>query len=152
LGLNIQDLKISSPAFADGDRLADAYAHDRDNTPPGLKITGVPDGTQELAIICHDPDAPLPFGFTHWTLYGVPVDTTDVGADADEKFKPGPNDFGEQGYGGPQPPDGHGPHRYYFWVYALDTRVSGTPSRKEFLEQYGDNIVEQNRVVGVYER
>jgi Raf kinase inhibitor-like YbhB/YbcL family protein len=152
LGLNIQDLKISSPAFADGDRLDDTHAHDRDNAPPGLKITGVPDGTQELAIICHDPDAPLPFGFTHWTLYGVPVDTTDVGADADEKFKPGPNDFGEQGYGGPQPPDGHGPHRYYFWVYALDTRVSGTPSRKEFLEQYGDNIVEQNRVVGVYER
>lgn len=152
MGLNIQDLKISSPSFEDGGPLDDKHANDRDNVPPGLKITGVPDGTRELAVICHDPDAPLPFGFTHWTLYNIAPDTTDIGADADEKFSAGPNDFGATGYGGPQPPDGHGTHRYYFWVYALDTTVSGTPARKEFLEQYGENIVEQNRVVGTYER
>lgn len=152
MGLNILDLEISSPDFDNTARLDDRHANDRDNTPPGLKVTGVPDGTAELAIICHDPDAPLPFGFTHWTLYGLPSDTTNVPRDADEKFKPGPNDFGSTGWGGPQPPDGHGPHHYYFWVYALDTSVSGTPSRKEFLETYGDNILEQNRVIGVYER
>ena len=152
MGLNILDLKITSPDFDHAGRLDDRHANDRDNAAPGLKITGVPDGTRELAIICHDPDAPLPFGFTHWTLYGLPADTPDVPRDADERFKPGPNDFGATGYGGPQPPDGHGLHHYYFWVYALGTAVSGTPSRKEFLETYGDNIIEQNRVVGVYER
>jgi phosphatidylethanolamine-binding protein (PEBP) family uncharacterized protein len=36
-------------------------------------------------------------------------------------------------------------------VYALDTRVDGTPGRNEFLEQYGANIIEQNRLVGIYE-
>jgi hypothetical protein len=70
---------------------------------------------------------------------------------ASAAFHAGPNDFGEVGYGGPQPPQGHGPHHYYFWVYALDRRVDGTPSRQEFLETYGHNILEQNRVVGVYQ-
>ncbi|MFX0543136.1 hypothetical protein ACEWPM_015570 [Roseovarius sp. S4756] len=54
-------------------------------------------------------------------------------------------------YYGPQPPEGHGKHHYYFWVYALNTTVEGTPTREEFLDKYADNIIEQNRIVGLYE-
>jgi Raf kinase inhibitor-like YbhB/YbcL family protein len=152
MGLNIQDLAISSPDFANLGRLDDRHANDRDNLAPRLTISGVPAGTQELAIICHDPDAPLPFGFTHWTLYGLPADTSEVGPDADSAYRPGPNDFGATGYGGPQPPGGHGQHHYYFWVYALSRPVEGTPDRNTFLRDYGDAIIEQNRVIGTYER
>ena len=152
MGLNIQDLAITSPQFTTGDRLTDTNANDRDNVAPELTISGVPADAVELALICHDPDAPLPFGFTHWTLYNIPTDTTTIGADADERFTPGPNDFGAKGYGGPQPPDGHGPHHYYFWVYALSRPVEGTPDRETFLREHGDAIIEQNRIVGVYER
>ena len=53
---------------------------------------------------------------------------------------------------GPQPPEGHGLHHYYFWIYALDTKVIGEPSREEFLEKYADNIIEQNRIIGTYQR
>lgn len=152
MGLNIQDLVISSPDFEDGERLADDHAHDSGNLAPRLSLKGVPEGTVELAVICHDPDAPLPDGFTHWTLYGVPADTSEIGPGADDAYRPGPNDFGESGYGGPQPPDGHGDHRYCFWVYALSRPVDGAPSRREFLDRYADAIIEQNRVVGVYAR
>ena len=153
MGLNIKDLAVSSPAFSNDGRMDDKFAHHRDNVQPPLAISGVPAGTAELAVICHDPDAPLPDGFTHWTLYGVAPDANEIGEDAgDGTWLAGPNDFGETGWGGPEPPPGHGPHHYYFWVYALDTHVEGTPSRREFLDRYGDNIVEQNRVVGVYER
>jgi Raf kinase inhibitor-like YbhB/YbcL family protein len=151
MGLNIQDLSISSPDFDAGARLDAKHANDRDNVAPTLRIDGVPEGTTELAIVCHDPDAPLPDGFTHWALYGIPADTSEIGPDADQRFRPGPNDFGATGYGGPQPPDGHGPHHYYFWVYALSTSVEGAPSRREFLDRYGDDVIEQNRVVAVYE-
>jgi Raf kinase inhibitor-like YbhB/YbcL family protein len=151
MGLNIQDLKISSTDFEPGGRLEARHANDRDNLAPTLHIEGVPDGTTELALICHDPDAPLPDGFTHWTLYGIPAETTELGPDADERFRSGPNDFGAEGYGGPQPPPGHGLHHYYFWIYALSTTVEGTPSRREFLDRYGDDILEQNRVIGTYE-
>lgn len=152
MALNIKDLKVISPDIGVDERLDDRHAKDRDNQPPQLSISGVPDGTTELALICHDPDAPLPRGFTHWTLYGIPADATQVGPDADARFRPGPNGFGDTGYGGPRPPAGHGPHRYYFWVYALSRPVEGTPSRQEFLDEYKDAIIEQNRVVGIYER
>jgi Raf kinase inhibitor-like YbhB/YbcL family protein len=152
MGLNIQDLAISSPDLGDGGPLDDRHAHHLDNVAPRLAISGVPEGTAELAIVCHDPDAPLPDGFTHWTLYGIPADVTEVGPDADERYRPGPNDFGETGYGGPEPPPGHGDHRYYFWVYALQRSVEGAPSRREFLDGYADAIIEQNRTVGVYRR
>lgn len=116
MGLNIQDLAISSPDVEHLARFDDRHSYERGNEPPRLTITGVPEGTVELAVICHDPDAPLPDGWTHWTLYGLPASTTEVGVDADERFRAGPNDFGEQGWGGPMPPPGHGTHHYYVWV------------------------------------
>jgi Raf kinase inhibitor-like YbhB/YbcL family protein len=151
MGLTLRDLAISSPAFEPGGRMADRFANDKGNDQPELHIRGVPEGTRELAIICHDPDAPLPFGFTHWLLYGIPPDTAVISDNGAGPFRSGDNDFGQPGYGGPQPPPGHGLHHYYFWVYALDTEVEGTPSRNAFLERYGGNILEQNRLVGVYE-
>lgn len=150
MGLNIQDLAISSPDVQHLAPIPDKHAYDQGNEAPRLSITGVPDGTAELAIICHDPDAPLPHGFTHWTLYGIPADTDSIGPDADEAFRPGPNDFGATGYGGPQPPAGHGTHHYYFWVYALDRAVEGAPDRATFLATYADAILEQNRLVGTF--
>jgi hypothetical protein len=151
MGLNIKDLRISSVDFEAGARLDDSHANDKGNVAPRLTIQGVPAGTVELALICHDPDAPLAQGFTHWTLYGIPADTTELGSDADSRFRSGPNGAGGTGYFGPLPPAGHGLHHYYFWVYALDTSVEGTPSREEFLSRYGDHIIEQNRVMGTYE-
>ncbi|MEX2504390.1 MAG: YbhB/YbcL family Raf kinase inhibitor-like protein [Egicoccus sp.] len=151
MGLNIADLKITSPDFDAGGRLEDRHANDQSNEQPTLRIEGVPSDAVELAVVCHDPDAPLPHGFTHWTLYGIPADTTELAPGADQQFRPGPNDFGNEGYGGPQPPPGHGPHHYYFWVYALSRAVDGAPSRRDFLDSYGDAVIEQNRVIGVYE-
>jgi Raf kinase inhibitor-like YbhB/YbcL family protein len=151
MGLNIRDLSISSPAFVAGGRIPERFTHQGGNVQPGIHVKGVPGGAVELAVICHDPDAPLPFGFTHWLLYGIPPDTRLIPEDDAGDWRPGRNDFGETGYGGPQPPEGHGPHHYYFWVYALDVAVEGAPSREAFLERYADNILEQNRLVGTYE-
>ena len=148
--LNIKDLKIESADFEPGGRMKDAHAGDKGNVAPRIKITGVPQDAVELAVICHDPDAPLPRGFTHWTLYGIPPSASDLGDSPDTKFRTGPNGMGKPGYFGPQPPAGHGLHHYYFWVYALNRKVEGAPSREEFLEKYKDSIIEQNRVIGVY--
>lgn len=148
--LNIKDLKIESLDFAPLGKMKDEHAGDKGNVIPHLKISGVPSEAVELAVICHDPDAPLARGFTHWTLYGLPPSTTDL-TGAQEKFRVGPNGGGQPGYYGPQPPAGHGPHHYYFWVYALNTKVEGIPTREQFLERYRGNIIEQNRVVGLYE-
>lgn len=147
--LNIQDLQISSPHIEPKTTISGEFVADGQNEIPTLVISGVPEGAAELAVIIHDPDAPLPHGFTHLTLYGLPpVDqTVDPGA-----ARVGPHGGGEPAYTGPEPPHGHGQHHYYFWVYALDTAVEGTPTREEFLARYGANIIEQNRFVAHYER
>jgi Raf kinase inhibitor-like YbhB/YbcL family protein len=154
MGLNIKDLKISSSAFSQGERIPDKHVYEHDNVSPALEWSGAPDGTKQLAVICHDPDAPLPHGFTHWVVYGIPADASGIPEGGGEQFTEGQSDFGESGYGGPMPPEGHGTHHYYFWVYALDTEVDAGPglSRSELLDMIGDHIIEQNRVVGTYSR
>lgn len=151
MGLNIRNLRVSSPAFDPDGRIPDRCANDKGNDQPEIRITGVPKGAVELALHCHDPDAPLPFGFTHWLLYGIPPDIDVIPENGAGGLQAGLNDFGAVGYGGPQPPAGHGRHHYYFWVYALDEKVEGTPSREEFLQRYAGSILEQNRLVGTYE-
>ncbi len=63
--LNIKSLKIESLDFPHLGKMKDEHAGDKGNVIPRLKISGVPPEAVELAVICHDPDAPLPRGFTH---------------------------------------------------------------------------------------
>ena len=149
--LNVQDLKISSPAFAHHETIPEKHTSNGEDVSPPLEWEGVPDGTQSFAVVCHDPDAPLVDGFTHWVAYGIdgtaeglPEGVTDV--------TEGPNDAGNQGYNGPAPPPGHGPHHYYFWVYALreDPDLEPGLSRRELLDAIEDLVIEQARFVGTY--
>ncbi|GAA3895433.1 hypothetical protein GCM10022381_41190 [Leifsonia kafniensis] len=118
---------------------------------PALDISGAPEGTVEFALILNDPDAPLPHGFTHWVVYGIPADATSLDLEA-PGVRMGPNGLGEAGWSGPQPPFGHGQHHYYFSLYALGAAVEGTPAREEFLATYADSIIEQARYVGHFSR
>ncbi|MFV0632792.1 YbhB/YbcL family Raf kinase inhibitor-like protein [Demequina sp.] len=145
----VANLRLTSPDVRDGERIGDVYAGQHAASEPELVVDGVPDGAVELAIVCHDPDAPMPHGFTHWTWYGLDASDGPVPASAG---RPGPNDDGGMGYVGPFPPPGHGTHRYYFWVYALSRAVEGEPSRGEFLDRYADAVVEQARLVGTFSR
>jgi Raf kinase inhibitor-like YbhB/YbcL family protein len=150
--LNVSDLSISSPAF-DGHRgIPDRHTGDGEDVSPALEWSGVPEGTKAFAVVVHDPDAPLVDGFTHWGLYGIPGDASGVPEGGDLGVS-GTNSFGNQSYNGPAPPPGHGPHHYYFWVYALDSDVDLEPGmdRRAVLEQIEDHVIEQARVIGTYE-
>jgi Raf kinase inhibitor-like YbhB/YbcL family protein len=144
-------LQLTSRDFVSGQRLADRHAADRENVPPSLFVTGIPDGTVELALIVHDPDAPLPYGFTHWLQYGIDPVAGELHREG-VQHRDGENGFGTYGWGGPLPPSGHGIHHYYFWIYALSEPVQGEPGRQEFLSRYADRILAQQRLVGVYSR
>jgi Raf kinase inhibitor-like YbhB/YbcL family protein len=153
VALNIQDLAISSPAFKAHEAVPTRHTGEGEDASPQLEFHGVPDGTRQLAVICHDPDAPLPDGFVHWVLYGIPADATAIAEGGGVAYLEGPNDFGGTGYNGPMPPDGHGPHHYYFWVYALDTEIDEPGlSRAALLERIRGHVIEQARLVGTYER
>lgn len=140
-------LTITSPDIEDGQRIGDRFAGEHGAQTPRIEVAGIPDGAVELALICHDPDAPRPDGFTHWVLYGLPPAPGAIDA---LSGRAGPNDAGRRGYVGPYPPPGHGEHRYYFWVYALSRVVEGEPTRRQFINFYGDAVLEQARLVGTY--
>ncbi|MBW4474894.1 MAG: YbhB/YbcL family Raf kinase inhibitor-like protein [Stenomitos rutilans HA7619-LM2] len=154
MGLNIKDLRISSPAFTTLDRMPQRYTSEGDNVSPPLTWSGLPAGTQQLALICYDPDAPLPCGFTHWLLYGIPANIDRIAEAEGGKFSEGMNSENKPGYTGPAPPPGHGSHHYYFWLYALDAELDLKPGldREQLLDAIADHIIEQARLVGVYER
>lgn len=151
MGLNIRELAITSPDFEEGSPIDHRHAAETGNEVPRLQISGVPADAVELAVIVHDPDAPLPHGFTHWTVYGIDPSVTELGGEQ-EVGRTGPNGIGEAAYLGMAPPAGHGVHHYYFWVFALNRTVEGAPTREQFLADYAPAIVEQNRCVGIYQR
>ncbi len=142
-------LAISSPDLTALAPIPERFSADGGNETPRLSFSGAPAGTVQLAVIVHDPDAPLPNGFTHWVIYGIPADAADLDV---ASAVVAPNGAGVSAWYGPQPPAGHGTHHYYFWVYALGRPVAGTPTREEFLSGYGDAILEQARLVGTFER
>ncbi|PZO02085.1 MAG: kinase inhibitor [Alphaproteobacteria bacterium] len=119
---------LTSNDITDGDVLPDAQVQAKGNTSPHLAWSGAPEGTKSYAITVYDPDAPTGSGFWHWTVANIPADVTELetGAGSAGGHLPmraiqGRTDFGKAGFGGAGPPPGHGPHRYIFTVFAVDT-------------------------------
>jgi Raf kinase inhibitor-like YbhB/YbcL family protein len=157
MGFAISNMQLTSSAFQDAGPIPSRHTGDSDDVSPALAWTDVPDGTQSFALICHDPDAPLikpgNYGFVHWVLYGIPGATRALPEGTGE-YVHGVNDFGNTAYGGPMPPEGHGTHRYFFWLFALDSELSLEPGLTmwELLEKIEPNVTGMSRLMGTYER
>ncbi len=151
------DLQLTSPAFEHHGKIPSKHTGEGEDVSPALSWTGAPDGTKSLAIICHDPDAPLvkpgTYGFSHWVLYNLPASTKSLDEGTTEGVA-GATDFGKVGYGGPMPPEGHGRHHYYFWVLALDRDPDLEPglTLEQFLQKVEPNVIGMNRLIGTYKR
>ncbi|MCD2195723.1 YbhB/YbcL family Raf kinase inhibitor-like protein [Actinomycetospora endophytica] len=104
-----------------------------DDRSPQLSWRDHPSATRSFAVTCHDPDAPTGSGFWHWAVADLPAGTTELAAGAgnvDGSLLPQgalalPNDAGMHGYLGAAPPEGHGVHRYFFVVHAVDVPMIG---------------------------
>ena len=113
-------LRLRSAAFNDHTIIPDRYSYDGGNASPPLEWSAIPDEARELVLVCDDPDAPAGT-FTHWLLTNIAPGTTGVAESGlPDQARPGRNDFGELGWGGPRPPVGDEPHRYFFRLYAAD--------------------------------
>ena len=121
---------LTSNDFSDGDVLPDAHVKAKGDTSPHLAWSGAPEGTKSFAVTCYDPDAPTGSGFWHWTVANIPADVSEIpaGGPVPSGAVEGRTDYGPAGFGGAAPPPGHGPHRYIFTVFAVDTdRLDVTP-------------------------
>lgn len=147
-------IDIKSPAFDANAPIPRKYTGEGEDISPPLAWSGLPDNTQEIAIICDDPDAPTPEPWVHWVLYGLPASVDALEEGADGTGKAGINSFDRKGYGGPMPPPGHGTHHYHFKIYALDTELDlPAGARKADVEKaIADHVLDQGELIGTYER
>lgn len=148
---------IASPAFTANGEIPTLYTGEGKDLSPPLSWSGLPDKTQSLALIVDDPDAPDPAApkmtYVHWVLFDMP--TTAPGLEEGVKTLPegtqnGLNDWKRPGYGGPMPPIGQ--HRYFFKLYALDTKLnlSGTPTKDELEHAMQNHILSKATIMGTY--
>ena len=114
---------ITSPEFEQEGIIPFKYTCKGQNTSPPLTISGFPNGTQSVALILDDPDAPKGT-FTHWVVWNLApsVQIKFPEGHMAEGAISGVNSTGDSGYVGPCPPSGT--HRYYFRAYALDQKLN----------------------------
>ncbi len=157
-GQIMQKIELTSPAFSHGSFIPAKYTCDGQDVSPELTWVGVPEGTRTLALICDDPDAPVGT-WVHWVLFNIPPDLKSLpeAVPALERVLGtavhGVNDFGRLGYGGPCPPRGSA-HRYFFKLYALDTKLDLPPgaSKRQVLAAAEGHVLGQGELMGKYQR
>jgi Raf kinase inhibitor-like YbhB/YbcL family protein len=145
-------MELASSAFADGQSIPRQHSCDGEGLSPPLSWTGVPDGASSLALIVDDPDAPGGT-FTHWLAWGLEPAAGGLGEGEAAPLE-GRNDFGETGYRGPCPPPGHGTHRYFFRLHALEDELELEPGagRAELERALARRSVAVAELLGTYER
>jgi Raf kinase inhibitor-like YbhB/YbcL family protein len=152
-------LHLNSTAFREGETIPQRHTGDGKDLSPALTWADVPEGTRSLALICDDPDAPRGT-WVHWILFNLPADVRELpeGVPADKILptgaRQGKNDFGKIGYGGPAPPRGHGAHRYFFKLYALDTSLDLQPgvTKAQVEAAMKGHILAEGQLMGKYAR
>src|ERR671918_1987590 len=103
--MKVMALQLTSPAFEANGYIPKKYTGEGQDVSPPLSWTGIPQGTKELALLCEDPDAPMPKPWVHWVAYRIPPSVTELPESVSENIVQGQNDFGKVGYGGPMPPE-----------------------------------------------
>jgi Raf kinase inhibitor-like YbhB/YbcL family protein len=161
LGRPPSPFRVTSTSFAADEAIPVKHTCEGGDIAPALAWSGVPDGARSFALIVDDPDAPDPTApktvWVHWVAYNIPASVSAIPEGVKAGGLPkgsldGVNDGKKPGYSGPCPPTGR--HRYYFKVYALDTRLADLkrPTKARLLEAMKGHVLAQSELVGTYEK
>ena len=166
-----ESIVISSVALQENGWLPEKYTQFGENISPPLEWHNLPVGAKSIVVIIEDSDVPLPVPFVHGIAYNITIADVTASAGLQEGDIPtmpvtmengsqhglsiGRNTLGKPAYIGPSPIAGHGPHHYYFQVFALDKllpRFPGPPKRREMIKAMTGHVLAKGCQVGVYEK
>ena len=161
-------IRVSSLGFVDHGPLPALYTADGDGRSPPLAWTGVPPAASQVVLIVEDADAPTPQPLVHAIVVGLaPGDgALAEGALSESHGEPeaalapgdtwhtGRNSFLGTHWLPPDPPPGHGVHRYVFQLFVLEAGADfgETPGRDEVLQAIAEHGLASGWLVGTYER
>lgn len=144
---------LTSPSFEDGSYIPKKFSCEGGNINPELQIENVPENAKSLALILHDPDAPMAGGFTHWVVWNIAPTTTVIKQESDPPgSEVGRNGAGKNTFIGPCPPSGV--HHYEFHLYALDSMLDlPLSTNKTQLEPViQKHLVAETLLTGLYQK
>jgi Raf kinase inhibitor-like YbhB/YbcL family protein len=135
----VSSFDVTSTDVVDGGtldtpQLSGIFGAGGEDVSPSLTWSGFPAESRSFVVTAYDPDAPTVSGFWHWAVVDLPASTTSLDTNAGDEGASLPggaftlaNDAGLKRFLGAAPPPGHGPHRYYFVVHAVDVESLGIP-------------------------
>lgn len=154
-------LQLSSLAFVDHGPIPERYTADGEGVSPPLDWTGVPREADSLVLVVEDADAPTGEPLVHAIVVGLPAADGNLhegaldspGHEGDD-VQEGRNSYLRVGWLPPDPPPGHGQHRYVFQLFALGAGkpFSGKPGRDDVLAAIQERAIASGMMVGTYER
>ena len=163
-----ETISVTSSAFDHHGMVPESNSAYGENVSIDLTWADLPEGTQQLALICDDPKV-VEIGmmeqpFLHWVMYNIPASASGLPAglpsDATLEMEGlegavnGLNGLRRPGYFGPRPPANGQLHAYHFRVYALDDALNLEPGlgKAELLDAMNGHVLATGMLMGHYER
>ena len=153
---------IQSSAFGAGQPIPRRHTGDGEDLSPPLEWRGVPQAARALALVVDDPDAPTSEPWVHWVIYNIPASSDGLPEGIPPVVRPhvpggllqGRNTWKTAGYRGPAPPRGHGVHRYFFKLYALDKafEIPEGLDKAGLLKSIDAHVIADTELMGTYQR
>ena len=162
-------IALGSLSFADHAPMPARHTADGPGTSPPLHWSGIPSAAGSLVLIVEDADSPTPQPFVHAIVVGLAA--ADGGLEEAAMSDPQPsrdatisssnpglvlgrNSFLQASWLPPDPPPGHGVHRYAFQIFALEVGASfdPTPGREAVLQAIQQHGLASGCLIGTYER
>ena len=154
-------IRVTSTAFVEGGAIPARYTEDGEALSPPLAWTGVPAGAEAVVLVIEDADSPTPAPLVHTIVWNLPGQDGELGegdlpsdSGPDDAIAMGRNSFLGAEYLPPDPPPGHGPHRYLFQLFALDTALpfDGHPGRGALVKAMEGHVIARGVLTGTFER
>jgi Raf kinase inhibitor-like YbhB/YbcL family protein len=154
-------IAVTSPAFRPGGEIPSRYTEDGEKLSPPLEWIGVPAEAKALVLLVEDADSPTFKPLVHAIVGELPPADGGLGEGAlptpgtgEERFGMGRNSYLHTSWLAPDPPRGHGPHRYAFELFALDEvpEFDRAPGRSALLAALRGRVIAKGMLIGTYSR